>query len=485
MQHPERAQTQQSPRPQPFLEIEPESHHRAALAAISLACLLLVAIKANALLQYWQQTHHIFMTVSNLPSVDQMLPRNATLSHWHNSYKQWVDEGHQRLLLAGQLLLVGDKVLPEPELPVVAIPKCPEPVAPAQPICPTMAVASDTQPVPQLSASLPVAASIHVAADTQATAAMPATEPAAELGSPNDPASGAPSIDLDSQPEPTPEQLQAAGEPIGLYAGDRILLVGDSLMQGVAPHLISALKRNYKVESMDLSRHSTGLTYPAFFDWPATVKDAFELENYHAVIVFLGANDPWDMNLQGRYVRFGTERWREVYSARVAQIMRTVAEHNARLIWLGAPPMGREDLVGKEPLLNEIYASEAAKYPLFARFVATAPGLSLDGSSFTKFLELPDRGNVMVRTDDGVHFTTQGQKLLAKLALAQFRKATPQQTAQPAAIPDELPVKPQLDPASEISPDQLQQEPPNPASQSDVSTNSSSTPPPGPTISQR
>jgi hypothetical protein len=224
-------------------------------------------------------------------------------------------------------------------------------------------------------------------------------------------------------PEATPESVAAAQGPILLVPDDRILLVGDSLMQGLAPHLMTALKRKYHVESMDLSKHSTGLTYPAFFDWPATVEDAFELEQYSVVIVFLGANDPWDMTIQGQYVRFGSERWREVYRERVARIINTASQHGARLIWLGAPPMGREDLVGKAPTLNTIYAEEAGKMPLFARFIATDPSLTADGSSFTKFLELPELGSVMVRTDDGVHFTTQGHRLLARLTLGQFAAA--------------------------------------------------------------
>ena len=217
--------------------------------------------------------------------------------------------------------------------------------------------------------------------------------------------------------------IAAAQGPIPLGADDRILLVGDSLMQGLAPHLITNLKRKYKVEAMDLSKHSTGLTYPAFFDWPATVEDAFELEDYSVVIVFLGANDPWDMTIQGRYIRFGSEPWAAVYRERVARIINTAAAHRARLVWLGVPPLGREDLVGKASKLNAIYAEEADKMPLFARFVPTDATLTADGSSFTKFLELPDLGSVMVRTDDGVHFTTQGHRLLANLTLTQFGAA--------------------------------------------------------------
>ncbi|WP_039917981.1 SGNH/GDSL hydrolase family protein [Cellvibrio mixtus] len=419
----------------PFLAIEPESQHPSALAAISLACVLLVAIKGNALLQYWQQTHHIFLELGNLPTASQLIPGSQTFAHWQQDFNRWGDERAERMLVAGQLLLAGDKALPKPQV-VMAPTKCPEVATPkaTAPTCP--APATNEKPTAEPSkTSVPVVANINIApsekkeAKTVDTTESPSTT--------DDPAF--------VMPEATPEALAAANAPIALQTGDRILLVGDSLMQGVAPHLITALKRNYNVESMDISRHSTGLTYPAFFDWPATVKAAFELENYQVVIVFLGANDPWDMTLQGKYVRYGSERWREVYSARVKQIIQTTAEHNARLIWLGAPPMGREDLLGKEPLLNEIYATESARYPLFARFVATAPSLSTDGSTFTKFLELPERGSVMVRTDDGVHFTTQGQKLLAKLTLAQFTHAAPsteQPPVPPMAEPGVIPAEP-------------------------------------------
>ena len=440
---------------QPFLEIEQESHHRSALAAISFACVLLVLIKGNALLQYWQQTHHIFMEVGALPGLE--LPGGNTLERWRVLASPWLEEREQRMLLAGQLLLVGDKALPEPEMPLVEAPKCPEPVTLAQPACPTPARAD--KDAEAADPQTPIVANIHIA-ESQ----YPGTGPIAGHDTAVALPQGENTTLGDVTPvDPTPEQLAAATGPIGLHAGDRILLVGDSLMQGVAPHLITALKRSYQVESMDLSRHSTGLTYPAFFDWPATVKAAFELEDYRAVIVFLGANDPWDMNLQGNYVRFGSARWQEVYRARVNRIIQTAAEYRARLVWLGTPPMGREDLAGKEPLLNEIYASEAARFPLFARFVATAPSLTEDGFSFTKFMELPERGSVMVRTDDGVHFTTQGQKLLARLALSQFTGATQLRAGQPrvppAAEPDTAP--PETQPAA-LHPAQAGEPPPNP-----------------------
>jgi hypothetical protein len=66
------------------------------------------------------------------------------------------------------------------------------------------------------------------------------------------------------------------------------------MMQGVAPHVARALQ-NGNVKSLDLSRQSTGLTYPGYFDWPTTIKNTISKERISVLVVFLGANDTWDM----------------------------------------------------------------------------------------------------------------------------------------------------------------------------------------------
>lgn len=422
-----------------------ESQHLKALLGITFASLLLVAVKGSALLQYWQQTHHILLEFGSLPKTSSYLPNTPLIREWKRQWQNTSDywagvmaQSESRMLLAGQLLLVGDKAIPAPVLPVVAAPVCPKQEVITQACPEPKPIAQQTEVKPAVNESPAVYATPAAAMTASVTINSPTDTPAPEHRDEPDslqPDSLEPTP-LEPLPEATPEAIAAAQGPITLTANDRILLVGDSLMQGLAPHLMTNLKRKYKVETMDLSKHSTGLTYPAFFDWPATVEDAFELEDYSVVIVFLGANDPWDMTIHGRYIRFGSEPWAEVYRERVARIINTAATHRARLIWLGVPPLGREDLLGKAPKLNAIYAEEAAKMPLFARFVATGPTLTSDGSSFTKFLELPDRGSVMVRTDDGVHFTTQGHRLLANLTLTQFGAAntgkTPTNTADTA-----------------------------------------------------
>ncbi len=372
------------------------------LCGITLASLLLVAVKSSALLQYWQQTHHIFLQVERVPTLTLPASWEKSRHDFSRRVDTWMNQTHERMLLAGQVLLLGDEVLPRVEVPVMVAATCPEPVVEAAPACPEVKIppSKKTTAAPAISATdVPTAtAKMVIPVDTKVNSET---------------------ATADSQATAIADVMVDPAGPISLTPADQVLLIGDSLMQGVAPHVITSIKRKFGAQSVDLSRHSTGLTYPGFFNWPETVKSALTQQHYAAMIIFLGANDPWDMTISGKYIRFGSDKWKEIYSERVASILNMAAEHKTRVIWLGAPPMGREDLAHKVPVLNDIYSGEIAKQP-FARFIPTGPKLTTDGITFTKFIELPERGSVMVRTDDGVHFTAQGQRILAALTLDQF-----------------------------------------------------------------
>ena len=63
-----------------------ESQHLKALLAITFASLLLVAVKGSALLQYWQQTHHILLEFGSLPKTSSFLPEQE---YWRELGTSW------------------------------------------------------------------------------------------------------------------------------------------------------------------------------------------------------------------------------------------------------------------------------------------------------------------------------------------------------------------------------------------------------------
>lgn len=205
--------------------------------------------------------------------------------------------------------------------------------------------------------------------------------------------------------------------PLPLTTSDKVLLVGDSLMQGVAPHLVRTFHK-HGIHAIDVSRQSTGLAYPSFYDWPQAIRDLVGKHRITTLVVMIGANDTWDLVEGNKFIPFGSDAWRNTYKRRVQAIHDFARDHQLRVVWLGLPNMKREKLNEGVPELNAIFEETMSSES--ARFLPTRELLGGKGNLYTKYVTLPDRGEVSVRAEDGVHFTPSGQKLIAQQTLAQF-----------------------------------------------------------------
>lgn len=202
--------------------------------------------------------------------------------------------------------------------------------------------------------------------------------------------------------------------PIVLTQNDKVLFVGDSLMQGVAPYVKKMLFKQYKIESVNLSKQSTGLAYPKAFNWPKTINDNLIADpSIKLLVVFLGPNDPWDFPVKGyaKYVKFKSELWEEQYRLRIATILNSASEHNVQVLWLAAPCMRKPQLNLGMVYLNTLYQSEVEKRQ--QHFLTTNQLLGCTYETFNSFIE-SNKDKIKVRVDDGIHFTPIGQKILAK-----------------------------------------------------------------------
>ncbi|UVN43926.1 SGNH/GDSL hydrolase family protein [Pseudomonas mosselii] len=224
-----------------------------------------------------------------------------------------------------------------------------------------------------------------------------------------------------AQPAPpasAPALLQP-GTVASLAAGDDVFLVGDSLMQGVAPHLANSLRKRYQIRTVNLSKQSTGLAYPGFFNWPKTVADTLDHEpNVRLMVVFLGPNDPWDMP-QGKgkpFLRFKSPEWELAYRARIDSILEQARTHNVQVIWVGPPNMEKARLSTAMGYLSGLYQEQTA---LFGQhYVSANPILGYTDANFSYTVQTPQGKRVKVRVDDGIHFTITGQKMIAEQVLS-------------------------------------------------------------------
>ncbi|MCR2101804.1 DUF459 domain-containing protein [Campylobacter upsaliensis] len=195
---------------------------------------------------------------------------------------------------------------------------------------------------------------------------------------------------------------------------EEFLLIGDSLMQGVAVALNKDLK-NLNLKVVDLSKQNTGLSYKSYFDWAKeTAKTLQNNKKIKYLVVLLGANDPWDIKKGGIYHRFNSKSWLEIYTQRVDEILKIAAKYNAKVLWYEIPPVKKDDLNKKLSVLNQIYSQEILKNK--GIFINTKLFFSKN-DAYSAYIKDENNKSIKVRSDDGVHFTPSGAKEMSKLLL--------------------------------------------------------------------
>lgn len=215
-------------------------------------------------------------------------------------------------------------------------------------------------------------------------------------------------------------------EDVVLEAGDKLFFVGDSLMQGVAPRVRQTLYKSDNIDGVDLSKQSTGLAYPNFFNWPKVVAETLQKDaGIKGVIVYLGANDPWDFPVPGRksYLRFKTAEWERAYRERIRSILLSAHQYNLPVIWLGAPCMRKDKLHKDMVYLNTIYQSEVEKFN--GTYIPTSDILGCSDDAYNAYVQ-SEKGSQKVRTNDGIHFTPTGQRLISERVIEAFTIIRPE-----------------------------------------------------------
>lgn len=197
-------------------------------------------------------------------------------------------------------------------------------------------------------------------------------------------------------------------------AGEGFLLIGDSLMQGVAVALNRDL-RELGLRAVDLSKQNTGLSYKSYFDW-AKATNSTLASNPHLkyLVVLLGVNDPWAIKKGGAYHGFNSASWLEIYTARVDEIIQIAKKRGVKVLWYEIPPVKKEDLNKKVNILNQIYSNEILKNQEI--FINTKLFFSRN-DRFSSYIQDENNKSIKVRSDDGVHFTPSGAKEMSKLLL--------------------------------------------------------------------
>lgn len=199
-----------------------------------------------------------------------------------------------------------------------------------------------------------------------------------------------------------------------LRPGDQIFFAGDSMMQGVAPHVQQYLQKNHNISSVNLAKQSTGLAYPSLFNWPKTIDETLTNNaNIKILVVFLGPNDPWDMPdlVNGGQLKFQTPEWETGYRQRMVSILDSAKNHGVKVIWITPPNMKKQTLNEQMIYLNQVMQDELKQHDVLTIDARELLGTSND--VYNDYL-VKDGETIKMRTSDGIHFSIKGQKLIAQ-----------------------------------------------------------------------
>ena len=220
---------------------------------------------------------------------------------------------------------------------------------------------------------------------------------------------------IDSVPNSDDSAPVPDSETQGIFSSEnplKVLLIGDSMMgDGFGTEMEKAIEGDDAMTSKRYPRHSSGLSRPDYYSWPAQVSEIFGNEEYDAVIVMLGTNDAQSFESDGvTYERF-SDGWNRIYRIRTANFINQLSLKTQRVYWVGMPPMRETDYNARMQKLNVFYEEACAQNPE-ATYISTGEIVGDANGNFTSYLDI-DGTRINVRHTDGHHLTRAGGALIA------------------------------------------------------------------------
>ena len=142
----------------------------------------------------------------------------------------------------------------------------------------------------------------------------------------------------------------------------RLLVVGDTLAEGLLPGLIDAMGSEPRVQIQRKHRPSVGLARQEADDELRALDEAMAKDNSHIIVVMLGANDRIPIRASnGRRIMVGSDDWRTEYGRRVDRMMKSLKRKSTAIYWVGLPIMRRQEWNDDVEIINEVMRERAVQ----------------------------------------------------------------------------------------------------------------------------
>jgi len=193
-----------------------------------------------------------------------------------------------------------------------------------------------------------------------------------------------------------------------------VVILGDSLGDGLWAGLYRELKGDPRFNITKRSKVSTGFVRRDYFDWNAEVEKVLAEEQVDIAVIMIGTNDRQVLvDDQGHRHRLRAPGWEAAYKERVDQFTRSLKDRGVLVYWVGLPVMRSPRFGGDMRYFNKIYAERAQANGV--PFIPTWNDLANASGAYQAYGPDTNGRRRLLRADDGIHFTLAGYRVLASV----------------------------------------------------------------------
>ena len=192
-----------------------------------------------------------------------------------------------------------------------------------------------------------------------------------------------------------------------------VTVVGDSLGVQLGQGLREALIAKPDIGLVNKARGNTGLVNMSERDWPRYIRDMTAgSEKNNLTLIMIGSNDNQAIRDEAGTIQEPlSEKWIELYTKRVDDMLAPLKERKIPVLWVGLPPTRYEKLTARFLAFNKIYRERAQKagvayIDIWDAYLAEDGKFQASGPDISGEI-------VKLRAGDGVHFTKPGSRKLA------------------------------------------------------------------------
>lgn len=197
-----------------------------------------------------------------------------------------------------------------------------------------------------------------------------------------------------------------------------VLLIGDSILTGAAPHIEAALEAQPGIGDVEVlvwDRPGTGLLTPDLYDWIPVAESLVRHRDPAVVgVLFIGnytATDYW-IDDGGRPVEPYGDAFFEEWGEEADRLTDILERRGARVGWVTPVPMLDGELDRRADRMTEVVEAVGERNPDVFLIDGFRPLATADGN-YAATLPGPDGAPEQLRTGDTVHLTDAGGRRLA------------------------------------------------------------------------